>query len=102
MNAYHKSQQFLRDAKRVASSRGYNPDALELAKDGEHKLTYHSPEGIKHFGRIGYGDFLYYKRFEPEIANDKRRRFRASHGAMSKKYQLGKYSANELAINILW
>ena len=102
MNAYHKSEQFLADARRVARRRGYNPSKLTLATDGVHKLTYQSPQGIKHFGRLGYGDFLYYSRFEPDIAKQKRYVFRTSHKAMSKKFGLGKYSENELAINILW
>jgi len=102
MNAYHKSPLFIEDAKRVAKMRGYDPDKLELATDGVHKLTYHSPKGIRHFGRRTYGDFLYYSRYEPQIARQKRFRFRQSHKAMSRIYNLDKYSPNELAINILW
>ena len=102
MEAYHNSKQFLKDAKRQALASGYNPDFLELAKDGKHKLTYHSPEGVRHFGLLGYGDYLYYKRYEPEIAKTKRFRFRTSHKEISRIHHLGKYSPNELAINILW
>ena len=102
MQSYHKSDLFLRDAKRNAKARGYNPDLLELASDGVHKLTYNSPKGIRHFGRRGYGDFLYYSRYVPEIAAKKRLRFRASHKAISQIHNLDKYSPNELAINILW
>lgn len=102
MEAYHKSQQFLSDAKKIAKMRGYDPDKLELATDGVHKLTYHSPKGIRHFGRRKYGDFLYYTRFQPEIAKVKRLRFRQSHKAISRIHNLDKYSPNELAINILW
>ena len=102
MNAYHTSNQFLEDARKVALSRGYQPDRLTLANDGVHKLTYESPKGIRHFGRRGYGDYLYYSRYEPQIANRKRIVFRRSHGAISRIHQLDKYSPNELAINILW
>jgi hypothetical protein len=102
MEAYHKSKQFLKHAKARALAMGYNPDFLELASDGKHKLTYHSPEGVKHFGLAGYGDYLYYKRYEPKIAKQKRSVFRTSHKAMTRLYGLGKYSPNELAINILW
>lgn len=102
MNAYHKSKQFLNDAKRAAYKRGYNPDFLELSNDGEHKLLYRSPDGLKRFGRLGYGDFLYYSRFEPDIAKQKRHVFRTSHKEISRIHDLGKYSPNELAINILW
>jgi hypothetical protein len=102
MNAYHTSSQFLQDARKVAASRGYNPDMLILATDGVHKLTYDSPQGIRHFGRRGYGDYLYYSRYEPQIAKRKRTVFRRSHGAISRIHQLDRYSPNELAINILW
>jgi hypothetical protein len=102
MDAYHKSKLFLKDAKARAVANGYNPDFLQLSTDGKHKLTYHSPEGVKHFGLLGYGDYLYYKRYEPGVAKVKRSTFRTSHKAMSRLYGLGKYSPNELAINILW
>lgn len=102
MNAYHKSQQFLQDARKAASRTGYDPSKLTLATDGIHKLTYDSPKGIKHFGRRGYGDFLYYSKFQPGIANTKRMVFRKSHGAISKIHKLDKFTPNELAINILW
>lgn len=102
MEAYHKSKQFLKDAKAKAVRTGYNPDLLKIATDDTHKLTYASPEGVRHFGRRGYGDYLYYKRYEPDIANVKRRTFRTSHKEISRIHGLGKYSPNELAINILW
>jgi hypothetical protein len=102
MNTYHKSELFLKDAKEAAKRNGYDPDKLSLATNGINKLTYDSPNGIKHFGRLGYGDFLYYKRYDPGIADQKRRVFRASHSEISRIHRLNKYSPNELAINILW
>jgi len=102
MNAYHRSQQFLEDARKAAKATGYDPDKLTLATNGKNKLTYDSPEGIKHFGLLGYGDFNYYKRFDPGIAEQKRRIFRASHGEISRIHRLNRFSPNELAINILW
>lgn len=102
MDTYHKSKLFLKDAKARAVANGYNPDLLQLGTDGKHKLTYKSPEGIKHFGLLGYGDYLYYKRYEPKIAKVKRSTFRTSHKEISRIHHLGKYSPNELSINILW
>lgn len=102
MEAYHNSSEFLAAARRAAARTGYDPSKLTLAKDGVHKLTYDSPEGIKHFGRKGYGDYLWYKSHDPTLAQQKRHVFRTSHGEMSRIHKLGKYSANELAINILW
>ena len=102
MDKFHQSNEFLEAARKAAKKSGYNPNQLFLAKNGVHKLTYHSPLGLRHFGRLGYGDFLYYQKFEPQIADMKRRVFRKSHSAISTKYALDKYSPNELAINILW
>lgn len=102
MDKYHHSSLFLEDAKKAAQRTGYDPDLLELATDGVHKLSYQSPEGLKHFGRLGYGDHLYYSRYEPHIAEKKRMVFRRSHGAIGVIHGLGKYSNNTLALRILW
>jgi hypothetical protein len=102
MQAFHKSDKFLSLARDVAEKRGYNPDKLELATNGVNKLTYHSPKGVKHFGRLGYGDYIWYSMNDKALANKKRAVFRKSHSAISDKYDLDKYSPNELAINILW
>jgi hypothetical protein len=102
MEAFHKSDKFLSLARDVAKKRGYNPDKLELATNGVNKLTYHSPNGVRHFGRLGYGDFIWYSMNDKVLANKKRAVFRKSHSAISDKYNLDKYSPNELAINILW
>jgi hypothetical protein len=102
MNAFQTSEAYLASAKRRASANGYDPRALDLARDGTHKLVYQSPMGKVKFGRLGYGDHIYYSKFEPEIAEQKRNTFQKSHGAISRIHNLGKYSANELALNILW
>lgn len=102
MDAFHTSQEFLKAAKQAAKRTGYDPALLELSGDGTHKLVYKSPNGIRRFGRRGYGDFIYYSKFEPEIAAKKRNTYRKSHGAITTKYGLDKYSPNELSINILW
>jgi len=103
MNSFFRSQTYLQLAKEQAIKSGYNPTKLSLADDGIHKLMYETPQGrnVK-FGRLGYGDYLYYKTFEPDIAKMKREIFQKSHGAISKKYSLGKYSPNELALKINW
>jgi hypothetical protein len=102
MEQFSKSQEFLHKARAIASKRGYDPNKLELANDNNHKLTYYSPKGIKHFGKLGYGDYIWYSKIDPELAEKKRRTFRLSHSVISKHFHLDKYSPNELAINILW
>jgi hypothetical protein len=99
MEAFHRSQDFLRRARAAARRTGYDPAKLELSDDGEHKLMYQSPEGLKRFGRRGYGDFIYYSLFEPAIADIKRKSYRARAGAIRDG---GKFSPNQLAIGILW
>ena len=99
MEAFHKSDRFLRRAKAAARRTGYDPAKLELSTDGVHKLIYRSPEGLKRFGSLNYGDFIYYSEFEPAIANMKRQAYRARAGAIRDS---GKYSPNQLSLRILW
>ena len=49
-------RQYLIAAKKAAKDNGYDPDALQFANDGVHKLEYN---GVK-FGRVGYNDRLIY------------------------------------------
>jgi hypothetical protein len=99
---------YLKNAKEVAKKEGYEPNNLFFANNNDNKLLYKSPEGDKYFGKAGYGDFLIwtFKENKGEVkkgfSNKKRNVFRKSHGKITKIYNLGKYSPNELAINILW
>jgi hypothetical protein len=99
---------YLNLAKNMAKKEGYNPDNLYFANNNDNKLMYESPEGKKYFGKAGYGDFIIwtFKEDKGEVkkgyAKQKRNVFRKSHGEISKIYNLGKYSPNELSINILW
>jgi hypothetical protein len=92
---------YLKKAKAKAKAAGYDPKMLMMADDGKHKLDY---DGVK-FGALGYGDHIIYSyleklgEVEKGLASKKRRVFRKSHGAMKDS---GKFSANQLAINILW
>ena len=93
---------YLKEARQKALQRGYDPNKLEVATDGIHKLQYHSPDGIKKFGRLGYGDHIMYSKYDKQLAEQKRRVFRASHSKISEIHNLGKYSPNELSLAILW
>jgi len=99
---------YLNDAKIVAKKEGYDPEKLSFANNNDNKLKYESPEGIKYFGKAGYGDFLIwtFKEKNNEVkkgyAKMKRNVFRKSHSAITKMYNLNKFSPNELAIKILW
>jgi hypothetical protein len=102
MDEFHQSQEFLTAAKAKANAKGYNPNALYLDTGPTYKLVYKDGTRTVRFGRKGYGDHIYYSKFEPEIAEQKRNTFRKSHGAISRIYGLGKFSANEMALKILW
>lgn len=99
---------YLEVARRVAKREGYNPDKLELALNNDNKLKYDSPDGVKYFGKASYNDFIIWCYLERNnevpagYADMKRNVFRKSHGAMGKKYNLGKYAPNTLALRIIW
>ena len=100
--------EYLAHAKMMARHHGYVPDSLSFADNNNHKLKYESPKGMVYFGKAGYGDYIIYQHMEEAgdvergYAKKKRRVFRESHEAMSRIHKLDRYSANELAINILW
>ena len=99
---------YLAHAKMKATHHGYRPDLLSFAKDGDHKLKYQSPHGVRYFGQAGYGDYIIYlyleheRKVEKGYAKKKRKIFRDSHERISEIRKLDKFSPNELAINILW
>jgi hypothetical protein len=101
-------ESYLEVAKKVAKREGYDPKKLSLAMNNDNKLKYETPDGIRYFGKAGYGDYIIWlfkernNQVRSGYADMKRRVFRKSHGAMSEKYDLDKFSPNELAINILW
>ena len=101
-------EEYLREAKTAARSNKYNPDVLTFADNGRNKLKYDSPEGPRYFGRVGYRDYIMWRHLERAgrvrkgFADQKRRVFHESHGAISRLYDLGRNTPNELSINILW
>ena len=101
-------EEYLREAKTAARIKQYNPDMLTLANNGKNKLKYDSPEGVRYFGRVPYKDHIMWRHLERAgkvrkgFAEQKRRVFHEFHGAISKLYDLGKNTPNELRINILW
>lgn len=96
---------YMKAVKVLAKRNGYDPKKVEMSDDGVHKLVYNSPEGLKRFGRVGYGDFIIWTQQEingkvPKgFADQKRYVFRSSHGKIEDS---GKYSPNQLSINLLW
>jgi hypothetical protein len=106
--------EYLKIARKAGKINGYDPSKIDFADDGIHKLQIMSPESktIK-FGRNMYGDFLIWSFLEKHgvvkkgYANMKRNVFNASHGKMQELLEQRKgskqpYSANALALKILW
>jgi len=95
-------------AKNLARKNDYKPDLLNFSEDSKHKLAYDSPEGLRNFGARGYGDYIIWSYLEkkgtaPKGTSEKKRKdFINSHNTMTEKYKLGKFSANTLALKILW
>lgn len=62
----------------------------------------------RHFGRIGYGDFLIWSALERRgsvedgTADKKRERFWKSHSKIKGDWKKDDFSPNNLALRILW
>ena len=103
-----KSEEYLKKAKASAKKAGYDPKKIFFSDDNIHKLMYKIDNKIIRFGRVGYGDFIIWSHLEKNnkvskgTADKKRNTFRKSHGKITEIHKLGKNTANELAINVLW
>jgi hypothetical protein len=99
---------YLSYMKKQAKKAGYDSKQLMLDNDDKHKLRISTEQGVKHFGAVGYKDFYIYTHLEKDkkvpkgTAKQMRDRFQKSHGAITTKNKLGRNSANELALKILW
>jgi hypothetical protein len=99
---------YLNVVKNLAKKYRYDPDKINFATDGKHKIIYDSEKGLVKFGAVGYGDFIIWKFLEyhgkaPKgIADKKRKVFVKSHKAMVRDYGVSDLSPNTLAIRILW
>lgn len=100
-----KSSDYLDAARKQGRINGYNYFNIELSDKPDKKLMYNHNGVYVHFGAVGYGDYIIYKHLEkigdavPGYAAKKRKVFKASHLEIEDK---GKYSPNQLALNINW
>lgn len=103
-----KPKLYLKKAKEMASKTGYDPSKVLFCNTGKNKLMYESPDGLVHFGNPDYPDYIIYSFLEhkgevDEGTADKRRElYRARATNIKGDWKKNKYSANNLAINILW
>lgn len=99
---------YLTTVKHLAAKYRYDPDKIDFATDGKHKIKYASEKGPVLFGAVDYGDFIIWKYLEKYgkvtkgIADTKRGVFVKSHKAMVKDYGVTDLSPNTLAIRVLW
>jgi hypothetical protein len=90
-------------AKKSAKKNDYNPLMLEMASDGNHKLTYKTPEGkVVPFGKVDYNDYIIYTLSNNKFADKYKNAYRARATKIKGDWEDDKYSPNNLAINILW
>jgi hypothetical protein len=89
---------YLAAARAAGKRHGYKPSEIEFAMDGEHKLV----SGGTPYGRAGYGDFIIYTLTKNPIAEKKRDTFHKSHSKIKGDWKADKYSANNLALRVLW
>ena len=100
---------YLKEAQRRAKDAGLPYKVLGFADDGEHKLSIPNADGrmIK-FGRVGYGDHLIWSHLEKAqkvpmgTADAKRNTFQKSHSAIKGDWKKDPFSANNLALKVLW
>lgn len=99
---------FLNIVKKVAKSRGYEPNNLKLSNDNIHKLEYYDGKKWLKFGRKNYFDFPTYlynyilKNITKEEAIKKMENYRKRATNIKGNWKNNKYSKNNLAINLLW
>jgi DNA adenine methylase len=103
-----KPSLYLKKAREMAEKNGYDPKKVIFCTRGTNKLQYEGPDGSTHFGNPDYPDYIIYTWLEhihevDEGTADKRRElYRARATKIKGNWKKNKYSANNLAINILW
>jgi hypothetical protein len=100
---------YLEEARRRAKAHGYPYKLLGFASNGSSKLAIPDENGrVVSFGKVGYGDHIIYSHLErgqsvPKgTADAKQRTFHRSHSKMRGNWRGNPFSANNLALKILW
>jgi hypothetical protein len=96
-------KEYLKKARAAANKAGYDGRALEFANDGEHKLMIYDDKGnaVK-FGKAGMMDFILWTHSNPSVAKARRENYLKRSGAIKGDWKKNKFSANNLARNIIW
>ena len=90
-------ERYLGIARLIATKEGYDPNLLHFSKNPKKKLEY----GGREFGADGYMDYILYQIMTPELAEKKRKNYRARARRTAEKTN-DKFSPANLSLNILW
>lgn len=100
---------YLEEARKRAKEHHYPIKLLGFAQDGDHKLAIPDENGrVIAFGKVGYGDHIIYSHLEasgkvPKGTADKKQSvFHKSHSKIKGDWKKNPFSANNLALKILW
>jgi hypothetical protein len=100
---------YLRRIRASAREAGYDARDISLATDGVHKIVAIAPNGTAYYaGAVGYGDFHIWSMLEARgdvprgTAETKRRLYRARATKIRGKWYENPFSANSLALSLLW
>jgi hypothetical protein len=105
----YSPKKYLSKARAKAKKAGYDPKKLSFCRSGVHKLRMETPEGeMVSFGRVGYGDFLIWSflerngKVEKGEAKKRRKLYLKRASKIKGDWEDNKFSANNLAMKILW
>jgi hypothetical protein len=94
---------YLEEAKQNAKEHGLAYKLLSFSDDDTHKLQMPNCDGkIVRFGAVGLGDHILYTLSGDKKADEHRRRYLARATKIKGDWKQDPYSANSLAISILW
>jgi hypothetical protein len=97
---------YLRQVRKQAKQWDYDPRNFTFSDREGFKIMSLNPR--RHFGRIGYGDFIIWTFLERRgdveegEAERRRERFWKSHSKIKGDWKKDDYSPNNLALRILW
>jgi len=94
---------YLKKAKKKANALGLAGNMLGFSSDDKHKLQIPNADGkIIRFGAVGLGDYILYTLQKDEGAEKHRKAYLARATKIKGDWAKDPYSANSLAISLLW
>jgi hypothetical protein len=95
--------EYLAEARRKAKAAGLAYKLLGFADDNTHKLQIPDATGkLVAFGSAGMGDYILYRLLDDPSADEHRKSYRARATKIRGAWKKSPYSANSLAIAVLW